>query len=83
MLVLIVLNRGAQIVGARLLWQLNFVQWHLFVDCQCGPIFMSLFCHLEYWGGFFLENLCSDGVEPSCFGTTEILNYYFIICLSN
>ena len=53
LLVLIVLNRGAQIVGARLLWQLNFVQRHLFVDCQCGPIFMSLFCHLEFRGVSF------------------------------
>ena len=41
-------DQGEEILGARLLWQLNFVQWHLFVDCKCGPCFMSPFCHLEF-----------------------------------
>jgi len=37
-------HQGAQIQGARLPWQLNFIQWHLiFVGVQYGTSFMSPF----------------------------------------
>jgi len=35
------MTRGAQILGAMLLWQLNFVQWRLiFVGTHYGACFM-------------------------------------------
>ena len=39
--------RGAQVLGAKSLWWLNVVSWHLiFLGPQCGSCFMSsLWCH--------------------------------------
>jgi len=43
---------SAQILGLRLLWQLNFVWWHLmFVDPQNGICVMLTFSHLKFWDG--------------------------------
>ena len=43
--------RGAQSMGARLSWQLTFVQWHqVFVGLQYDTSFTTPFRQLEFWG---------------------------------
>jgi hypothetical protein len=46
------IKRSAQVLGAKLPWQLNFAQWFLiFVGPQYGTFFMSSLWSLEFWGG--------------------------------
>jgi hypothetical protein len=43
------MDRGAQIIGARLQWQLDFVQWcPVFLDAQYGTDFLLPFWHKEF-----------------------------------
>jgi len=45
---------GAQILGVRSLWGLNFVRWPLiFLGPYYGMFFVSPFWCLEFWGGCY------------------------------